>query len=89
MKKKTGFVLQSVGGENVLVSETVDSVNFNSVVALNETASYLWKEVGDGEFSVDDLARLLIKEYEVDANMAKADAEELVDAWTKAGLLSF
>lgn len=89
MKKKPGFVLQSVEGENVLVNETIDSVKFDRIVALNATASYLWKEVGDGDFSVDDLVCLLTKEYEVDADKAKADAEELVDDWIKAGLLSF
>lgn len=88
MKKKPGFVLQSIGEENVLICETVESINLNCVVALNETASYLWKEIGDGEFTADDLALLLTREYEVDADRAKADAEEVIKAWLKAGLLS-
>ncbi len=51
MKIKNGFVLRTVCGENVIVGEGLDAINFGRMLSLNETAAWLWKqamETGSG-----------------------------------------
>ena len=61
-------------------------IDFNKVISLNESATYLWKNVVDKDFDVETMASLLQQEYEVDAETAKRDAQALLDEWTKVGL---
>ena len=44
MKIKNGFVLRTVCGENVIVGEGLDAINFGRMLSLNETAAWLWKQ---------------------------------------------
>ena len=44
MKIKKGFVLREVCGEHVIVGEGLGAVNFGKLLALNETAAWLWKQ---------------------------------------------
>ena len=43
MKLKKGFVLREVCGENVIVGEGVETVDFGKLINLNPTAALLWK----------------------------------------------
>ena len=87
MKICEGMVLRSLAGCFIVTGDGRSPVDFSKVISLNETAAYLWGEVKDKEFSVDDLAALLTARYDVDEQTAKADAEKLVESWRDAGLL--
>ena len=64
MKIKKGFVLREVCGENVIVGEGLGAINFGKLLALNETAAWLWKQaVALGDFNVETLAEKLCEEY--------------------------
>ena len=86
MKIKKGFVLRSICGQNVISGEGLEQVNFSKLVTLNETATYLWKEVQDKEFTAQTLADLMTDRYEVTAERAPADAQALCDQWVEMGL---
>ncbi|MBR1410453.1 MAG: PqqD family protein [Prevotella sp.] len=82
MKQKKGFVLRQVCGENVIVGEGLGAVNFGKLLALNETAAWLWQQAQQmGEFTVEELAKALCNEYEVTPDEAKADVARIVDEW--------
>ena len=49
MKIKKGFVLREVCGEHVIVGEGLGAVNFGKLLALNETAAWLWKQAVEQE----------------------------------------
>ncbi len=87
MKTKKGFVLRDVCGENIIVAEGIENIDFNSIISLNETAAYLWKTIGDKEFTVEDMAEMLTNEYEVDKATAQKDCQMLADKWMKAGII--
>ena len=88
MKIKKGFVLREVCGEHVIVGEGLDAINFGRLLALNETAAWLWKEAQAlGEFTVEALAERLCEEYEVAADEARRDVEEIIGEWQKVGVL--
>lgn len=86
MRIRKGFELRDVCGEHIIVAYGIENIDFNKVISLNESATYLWKNVVDKDFDVETMASLLQQEYEVDAETAKRDAQALLDEWTKVGL---
>lgn len=87
MKIKEGFVLRSMLGEHIVTGEGAAQVNFNKIVSLNPTAVYLWNAVEGRDFTVEDLTKLLLDEYEVDEATAAKDAEALAGKWVALGLV--
>lgn len=87
MKIKKGFVLRQLLGEYVVTGEGLERVNFNKIISLNSTAAYLWEQVQDKDFTVEDLAGLLTEKYEVSAETALKDSRTLADSWKDAGLI--
>lgn len=82
MKLKEGFVLRQVCGENVITGEGLGAINFGKLLALNETAAWLWKESeAQGEFTVNSLADKLCEEYDVTAEQARQDVAAIVKKW--------
>lgn len=87
MKQKTGFVLRTICGENMIVAEGKENMNFSNIISMNESSALLWKELGDKEFSIEDMANLLMKEYEVSFETALADCKQLAKQWKEAGII--
>ncbi len=87
MKIKKGFVLRTLGDEQIVSAEGLEQINFTKLISLNPSAAYLWKEVEGKDFDAQTLTNLLLKRYAVDEQTASADARKLMDAWNKAGLL--
>lgn len=79
--------MREVYGDKFLIAMGVENIDMNSIINLNETAAFLWKAMGDGEFSVDDLVAKLTDEYEVSAEMAKANIESVLEEMRKAGVV--
>ena len=86
MRIKKGFELREVCGEHIIVAYGRENIDFNKVISLNESATFLWKNIVGKDFDADTLAKLLQQEYEVDAETATRDAQALLDEWTKVGL---
>lgn len=87
MKIKEGFVLRQMCGENIVAAEGLQHINFNKLISLNESAAYLFENLNGKEFTVEDVAQLLIDRYEIDSELAHTDAQKLCDAWLDAGLI--
>ena len=88
MKIKKGFVLRQVCGENVIVGEGLDAINFGRMLCLNETAAWLWQKAQEsGDFTVESLSDALWDEYEVDKAQALADVKETIDNWISQGVV--
>ena len=88
MKLKKGFVLREVCGENVIMGEGLETVNFNKLINLNETAALLWKKATElGDFTAEQLADALTETYEVSREQALSDAEALTARWKEVGLI--
>ena len=87
MKTKKGFKLRNVCGENVIVADGIENIDFSKIISMNESAAYLWNKIGDTDFNVDKLVALLLDEYEVDETTARNDAEQLIKKWLEAGII--
>ncbi len=86
MKAKTGFNLRNVCGEQVIVAEGRENIDFSNIISMNETSAYLWNAIQGKDFTVDDLVKLLTQEYDVDEQTARKDAQALAKQWLEAGI---
>lgn len=89
MKTKPGFNIRNVCGQNLIVAEGEENIDFCNIISMNETSTYLWNNVQKmDDFTVDDMVRLLTEEYDVDEASARKDCIELAARWGEAGILS-
>jgi hypothetical protein len=86
VKRKEGFVMQNVGGENLLVPLGAQVMDLNGLVILNDTGACVW-ELLTQERSVDDLAGAIAEQFDVDTERARADVQTFLDEIARLGLL--
>lgn len=86
MKIKNGFVLRQMCGENIVIAEGLEHINFNKLLSLNSTAAFLWEKVADKEFTAEFMAQLLVEEYGIDMELAFKDSKALCQAWIENGV---
>ena len=88
MRIKKGFVLREVCGERVIIGEGLGAINFGKLLALNESAAWLWKQAQEmGDFTIEALADKLCEAYDVTADEAKADVAEIVAEWQQVDVV--
>lgn len=87
MKAKKGFTLRTVVGENIIVPEGKENIDVTNIVSMNESAALLWQAIVDKEsFTAEDLAKVLLENYEVDEDTALADAKAIAAKWIETGI---
>jgi len=87
MKTKTGFHLRNVLGENVIVAEGIENIDFSKIISMNETAADLWKQFENKDFTEADMVSYLLEEYEVDKATAEVDVKAIIKQWLEAGII--
>ena len=87
MKAKPGFNLRVVCGENIIVAEGEENIDFSNIISMNESSAYLWQNIQGKEFTHEDLVGLLTQEYEVDEATALKDVKALTALWLQAGII--
>lgn len=87
MKKKSGFVLRQVCGENIIVAEGKENIDFSIIIAMNESSAYLWEKIGEDSFTSESMATMLTEEYDIDNATALEDATTLARQWMEAGII--
>lgn len=80
--KSTAIAARMLGGE-MMVMSAVDSTFFT----LNEVATSIW-QAADGRTPLSEIvARVVCTQFEVDPDLARADAEHFVEELSKHGIL--
>ena len=87
MKIKEGFTLRDLCGDHIVIGEGLAQVNFNKMLSLNDSAAYLWEQVKDREFTIEDLVALLTERYEVSAEKAREDVQKMTAQWQAEGII--
>ena len=88
MKTKKGFRLRNICGENIIVAEGVENIDFSRIISMNESSAYLWKKVEGQDFTEKDLTDYLTEEYDVDEETTQKDVTTLIAKWLDAGIIS-
>lgn len=69
MKIKDGYALRSVAVETVVVPCN-SSLNFDSMITLNDTARFIWEKL-QAETSEAEILKDMLLEYDVDEETAE------------------
>lgn len=94
MRTKKGFRVNEICGSHVIVAEGKENIDFSDIISLNDSALLLWNSIDGKDFTIDDLADILVNNYEIDDDtplpraIALKDAQELVDQWLNAGIIT-
>ena len=86
MKRKNDFVMQTVGGENILVPLGTKVLDLNGLITLNETAAHLWQLLSEHHTS-DELASALTNEFDINKKTANDDVQVFLKEINKLDLL--
>lgn len=87
MRQKDNLVLRKVGTQYLIVDTRDGKADMSDVYCMNESAAMIWKKIGEGLSSVQELAEWLCGEYDVDMERAVKDIESQICEWEKFGLV--
>lgn len=91
MRLRKDLEVRQVGEDYVIIEPDQGMMDFSKVYTLNETAAWLWNSLKNKDFTVDDVVKLLMEEYELtdnDHKTVEADAENLIAIFKKNNLLA-
>lgn len=83
---KDGFVVRKIGNQFMAVPVGKQTTDIHGVIALSESGELLWNALVNGA-DIDMLADILMENYEVDRETAKADIEKFLDGLKQQGAL--
>lgn len=86
MKVNDGFILRNIADSWLVVPIGERVVDFNGMIALNETGAFLWELLAQ-EQSLTDLVQKLQEEFAVDEATARLDTTDFIDLLQEGGLL--
>ena len=86
MKRKNDFIMQNVGGENLLVPLGAQVMDLNGLITLNDTAACVWELLAEDR-TTDELTAAVAAQFDVDASTARADVQTFLDEIARLGLL--
>lgn len=86
MKIKEGFVLRTIAGSNIVIPIGAICVDFNGMITMNDSATFLWKKLEQGA-DHEDLVAALLDEYEVDKETADQCVKEYIAKLEEAGCI--
>lgn len=88
MRTKKGFKLRNICGENIIVAEGKENIDFTNIISMNETSAFLWEQIEQKDnFDAETLTELLLDNYDVDKETALNDASELIKQWLEAEII--
>lgn len=85
-KLKNGFIIREIGNQFMAVPIGKQTSEIHGMIALSESGKLLWHTLEKGA-TVDDLAKTLTENYEVEYDVALKDAQNFVQALTEQGAL--
>ncbi len=86
MKIAKEFVLREIAGECMLIPVGATTKEFNGMISVTSSAKVIWENIEKVD-SLDELIQMIIDEFEVDEELAKADTTEFVRQLVEAGFV--
>jgi len=85
-KTNPNFLLREIGDECILVPLGEAGIFNNSILSLNETSQFLWKQFQTIS-SLEDVINKAKDTFSIDSEQLEHDIYDFVDAFFKVGLL--
>ena len=86
MKKTEGYLIKKLENEYVLLPFGERAEEVNEVISLSETAGFMYLHAEEAD-SVDELAEIVSREYEVEKSVVYEDVEAVVKTLKQKGVL--
>ena len=87
MRIKPNFELRDICNQKVIIAQGLENIDFNKIIALNESSAYLWQQIVDKSFTEADLVTLLCETYEVDEATATKDIKDFIKTLRELNLI--
>lgn len=84
---KEGLLIRSIAGEHVLIDASGE-VDFSKMAMLSDTAVSIISALQKEPLTAEEIAKRLAAEYDVTAEEAKADVDELLAEMERQGLVA-
>lgn len=86
MRINGDYILREIVGETILIPVGNTALEYNGMMILNDTGSFIWKALNNGD-PEETILSGLIDTYEVTPKEAAADLKEFLNTLTEAGIL--
>lgn len=86
MRLKDSVLINEVDGQVFAVDMGGQGKRFNGMLRMNKTAGFV-AELMKQEISLDEIVKAIIEKYSVTEDVAKRNAQKVIDAFTGAGLM--
>ena len=86
MKVEKEFVLREIAGDYIIIPTGKTVLDFNGLITVNEVGADLWNMLQE-DVTMDDLVQGILKEYEVEEEVAREDIQEFLTTLEKNGIL--
>lgn len=87
MKIKENYKVRKVAGENLVIGQGATHSDMTKIISLNSTALYLWEQLADREFTIEDAAGLLVEKFGIGTEQACADVKAWCDKMAAEGVM--
>lgn len=87
MKINGNFCLRKILGENILVQPETQSDVPDGIFVLDEVGTFIWEHIEQVD-SVEDMAKKIVSEYEVDYETALSDARKFIADLRKNNMIT-
>ena len=87
MKINSNYKIREVAGETIVVNQGKSAVDMTRIISLNASAKLLYETLAGKEFTLEDVAQILIETYGISNEVALKDAQVWVDALQKCGII--
>jgi len=78
MKINGEFLLKEISGQWILMPINTEDQSTVKIMTLTASAALLWTELEKGTDNIEDLAKALLKEYDIEYRMAVKDSSEFI-----------
>ena len=86
MRTNPEYILRTIVDDHILVPCGEATTKFNGLINLNETAAFVWNAIDDSK-DVDEIIQKVMKEFEVDEEMAAKDVKGLIKELIMVGMV--
>jgi hypothetical protein len=86
MKRKSGFIVRKISGQNVAVAVGETSKSFHGMIKLNDSALIIWNALAN-DVTEDDIVAAVLEEYDAPKDQVSADVHNFVEVLRDAGII--
>lgn len=87
MRINKEFVLREIAGDYVIIPTGQTVLEFNGLITVNEVGVVLWNML-QNEVTEDQLVEGILKEYDVEEEVAREDIREFLDRLVQGKILT-